>query len=88
MLLLVGGLVWLSMQNDRPVDPPKQAAPASVVATLDAVQPIQPLPPLPKLSPERVALGERLFSDKRFSADNTLACVSCHDFADRSPDAH
>ncbi|KAF2517110.1 cytochrome-c peroxidase [Flavobacterium foetidum] len=25
-----------------------------------------------------VALGEKLFSDKRFSADNTISCSSCH----------
>ena len=29
--------------------------------------------------PEAVALGQRLFSDKRLSAKNTLACASCHD---------
>ncbi|GAB1391855.1 hypothetical protein MASR1M60_00180 [Rhodocyclaceae bacterium] len=41
----------------------------------------RPLPPPPALSPEKVALGERLFFDKRLSQDNSIACASCHDFA-------
>ncbi|MDD5296797.1 MAG: cytochrome-c peroxidase [Rhodocyclaceae bacterium] len=31
------------------------------------------------LNPERVALGKRLFHDPRLSADNSIACASCHD---------
>jgi len=38
-----------------------------------------------------VALGEKLFSEKRFSADNTISCSSCHiqsnAFADHNPQA-
>ncbi len=30
-------------------------------------------------TPEKVALGERLFHDKALSRDRTLACASCHD---------
>jgi len=48
-----------------------------------------PLPPVPTLSAEKVALGKRLFFDKRLSHDNSLACAGCHDFArgggDRQP---
>ena len=41
------------------------------------------LPPLqiPKkvpLTAERIALGEALFKDSRFSADGSIACASCH----------
>lgn len=32
-------------------------------------------------SPERIALGKKLFEDKRLSADNTVACATCHDAA-------
>lgn len=50
-----------------------------------------PLPPPPDLPPEKVALGKRLFFEKRLSRDNTLACAGCHDFArgggDRMPTA-
>jgi cytochrome c peroxidase len=30
------------------------------------------------MTPEKVALGKRLFFDSRLSADGSLACVSCH----------
>ena len=42
-------------------------------------------------TPEKVALGEKLFNDKRLSADNTVSCATCHDvslgFATRLPTA-
>jgi len=42
------------------------------------------LPPIPMPSdnpqtPEKIALGKRLFEDKRFSADGTVSCATCHD---------
>jgi cytochrome c peroxidase len=42
------------------------------------------LPPVPipsdnPQSPEKIALGKRLFEDKRFSADGTVSCSTCHD---------
>ncbi len=41
------------------------------------------LPPVPipadnPQSPEKVALGKKLFMDKRFSADGTIGCSTCH----------
>jgi cytochrome c peroxidase len=40
-------------------------------------------------TPEKIALGRRLFEDKRLSADGTIACASCHDprlsFSDGEP---
>lgn len=32
-----------------------------------------------KMTPERVALGKKLFFDKRLSADGTVSCATCHD---------
>src|SRR5688572_2650265 len=29
-------------------------------------------------SPEKIALGEKLFNDKRFSSTGTVSCASCH----------
>ncbi len=52
------------------------------------------LPPLeiPLLNPqssEKVALGKRLFHDKRFSANSKVSCATCHDsakaFTDHAP---
>jgi cytochrome c peroxidase len=40
-----------------------------------------PPPPIPKdnpNTPEKVALGKKLFWDSRLSGDNSMPCVSCH----------
>ena len=37
--------------------------------------------PFPKENPissDKIALGERLFFDKRLSKDNSISCASCH----------
>ena len=44
-------------------------------------EPVQPLPVQLDLDPRKVALGDKLFHDKRLSKDNTLSCASCHDLA-------
>ncbi|MBY0467089.1 MAG: cytochrome-c peroxidase, partial [Burkholderiales bacterium] len=43
-----------------------------------ARQALVPLPEAPVVPADKVALGERLFADKRLSADGTVACLSCH----------
>jgi cytochrome c peroxidase len=50
-----------------------------------AAQPLG-LPPVPvpadnPITPEKVALGDKLFNDKRFSATGDVACATCHDRA-------
>src|SRR5439155_7807253 len=37
-------------------------------------------------TPEKVALGEKLFNDKRISMNDKLACSTCHDPAKRFVD--
>lgn len=44
-----------------------------------AAEPITALPATPSLDPRRVALGERLFHDRRLSRDDGHDCSSCHD---------
>jgi cytochrome c peroxidase len=44
-------------------------------------EPITPIPAPRAQDPRRVLLGERLFSDRRLSHDNTHSCSSCHDIA-------
>jgi cytochrome c peroxidase len=48
-----------------------------------------PVPEANPLTREKVALGRKLFFDKRLSRDGTLACASCHDperaFSDGRP---
>ena len=42
-----------------------------------------------KMTPERVALGKKLYFDTRLSKDGTVACATCHDvsrgFTDQRP---
>jgi cytochrome c peroxidase len=42
-------------------------------------EPITSIPAAPIQDARRLALGERLFSDRRLSHDNTRSCWSCHD---------
>lgn len=50
------------------------------VSPLSANEPLRALPSLEELEldEQKVKLGERLFSDKRLSRDNTVSCASCH----------
>ncbi|MFP4500193.1 MAG: cytochrome c peroxidase [Candidatus Hydrogenedentota bacterium] len=50
------------------------------VAQARANEPVQPLPAIETLDidAQKAALGDKLFHDKRLSADDTLSCVSCH----------
>jgi cytochrome c peroxidase len=79
---LLAGLVALgatALAADAPPAPPKDTLPEKLA--LDAV-PLGLGPrPVPKESPlteARVRLGRRLFFDPILSADNTVACASCH----------
>ena len=42
-------------------------------------EPITPIPAAPAQDTRRLALGERLFNDRRLSHDDTRSCSSCHD---------
>jgi cytochrome c peroxidase len=42
-------------------------------------EPITPIPAARAQDPQRLRLGERLFSDRRLSHDNTHSCLLCHD---------
>lgn len=42
-------------------------------------QALQPLPQKVELDPVKVALGDKLYHDKRLSGDDTISCASCHD---------
>ena len=59
-----------------PIDLPEKFTPYRF--QLSGTFPIPNLPVDNPLIEERVALGKRLFEDKRLSRDNTIACTSCH----------
>jgi len=48
-----------------------------------------PVPEANSLTPEKVAMGRDLFSDRRLSRDRTISCATCHDpkrtFTDGKP---
>lgn len=56
---------------------PVQFEPRSFYPTPIA-EPISPIPRSLPLDARKVALGKRLFDDKRLSGDDSLACSSCH----------
>jgi cytochrome c peroxidase len=51
-------------------------------------EPVQPLVPVQGLNSEKVALGFKLFHDKRLSGDETLSCASCHALSTAGVDNH
>jgi cytochrome c peroxidase len=79
---LLVGLIALSASSlvaDAPPDLPRDTLPAKLA--LDEVPLGLEQRPVPKESPlteARVFLGRRLFFDPILSADNTVACASCH----------
>ena len=64
-------------QNDWQQGSPR-ALPAYSDADVSASEPISPLPLTLNLDPRKVALGDRLFHEKRLSGDATVACASYH----------
>lgn len=51
-------------------------------------EPITAIPPPPAADPLKLALGERLFADRRLSRDGSRACTSCHDIRTNGADAN
>ena len=51
----------------------------AVPARLDPVVWAAFIPEDNRMTPERVALGKKLFFEKRLSKDGTVACATCHD---------
>lgn len=77
------GFSWVSLRvNDAAVtSSPTQVAHDLMPHQLPGRDQGFPQPRLPKdnpLTPDRVALGRRLFHDTRLSRDQTLSCASCH----------
>jgi cytochrome c peroxidase len=71
-------------------DPIRERAPraAAVRGAEETVarEPLEPLPAATAEDPRTVALGRRLFHDKRLSSDGTISCASCHDLANGGDD--
>jgi cytochrome c peroxidase len=74
------------MALGRDVSAQQAAAAPSVPIFSTEAEPITPIPQPPPADPLRLALGERLFGDRRLSHDGTLACSSCHDLQTNGAD--
>jgi cytochrome c peroxidase len=55
--------------------------PSMVLAAAPLGLPPVPVPADNPMTPAKVALGDKLFNDKRFSATGEVACATCHDRA-------
>lgn len=79
-----GAALLVAAASDAPSRAPKDL-PAGVSARLWELS----VPPGAEPTPARVALGARLFSDKRLSSDGTVSCATCHEpdkgFVDHEP---
>jgi cytochrome c peroxidase len=69
------GLVLASAAAAQAAPP----APPPSCATTASEEPITPIPAPPVADPNKLALGEHLFTDPRLSGRGDLACSSCHD---------
>jgi cytochrome c peroxidase len=83
---LVGLVLWASA--DRLLGEPP-ADPLAALKAKFARRQFVPHPPGNPPTPEKIALGRRLFEDKQLSSTGTIACASCHDprlaFSDGEP---
>ncbi len=88
ILLAVVGLTFLSSEREPPVVPvarvadsggksmpAKPALPAGISSQIYALA----VPAGREPTAQLVALGEKLFNDKRLSVDDSVACATCHD---------
>lgn len=92
-LLLGCGSRWPkepSAEGTAPVDTTGKAPPIPKVGSLARPRPLQQVglpveltrtvtPPDNPQTPEKIALGEKLFFEGRLSADGSVACATCHD---------
>ena len=84
-MILVLGLCVMGCVGTRPAASASTAAkPAVPVETQVALDPLLGLPPLPvpddnPMSEAKIALGDKLFHDERFSSDGSVSCATCHE---------
>lgn len=86
---LAGLALWWSMDSLTGGQPAADAAPLAALKAEFERPRFVPHPADNAPTPAKIALGRRLFEDKRLSATGTIACASCHDprlaFSDGEP---
>ncbi len=90
LLTLVLTALLTYRQGSAKLLPGSAANPQSVTTenSLLGLPPV-PIPANNPQTPDKIALGDKLFHDKRFSVDGTVSCSKCHDekkaFTDNLP---
>jgi len=79
--LSLGGLL-AACDGPPPIGDARELVPAA-----QDREPLEPLPDPPADEARVVALGKRLFGDRRLSGDGSVACASCHDLANGGADS-
>lgn len=69
---------WIAISFPLAAATPKTEDPFALARTKFAPLPENFATPETPLSPERVALGRRIFFDKALSTDGTVSCETCH----------
>ena len=77
VVLLAGSLVWLWRSESSRQTAAQNNKPYELI--IPRGLPALSIPADNPLTLGRVELGKQLFFDKRLSADNSVACASCHD---------
>ncbi|MGB0383388.1 MAG: cytochrome-c peroxidase [Ardenticatenaceae bacterium] len=77
ILFSIGGVVW--QQNQIPAELDLTSLDNAALSSV-LNEPIEPIPSQldVELDEKKVELGNKLFHDPRLSADNTIACATCH----------
>jgi len=84
--VLAGCCLIAAVACDEPTEKPMQrSAPTAFRETIER-EPLKPIPQPPAIDSRLASLGRRLFHDKRLSADQSVACSSCHDLANGGDD--
>ncbi|MCY1000470.1 cytochrome-c peroxidase [Myxococcus sp. MISCRS1] len=82
-------LLWVHESHAAPEAPRSAPPPSPLPPGVSAVLWKLSVPESAAPTPERVALGEKLYNEKRLSLDDSVSCATCHDpakgFTDHLP---
>lgn len=84
LIILATGLIANTQADQTARQQASNAGPEAAIQNSDAPNPLLGLPPVPipadnPQTPAKIALGDKLFHDKRFSIDGSVSCANCHD---------
>jgi cytochrome c peroxidase len=81
LLALCCLLLTISPRPATAENPPASLHQDAGVSTNHSREPIRPVSGKANLSPQKIALGEKLFNDKRLDSNQHIACGDCHNLS-------